>query len=95
MKVPELLTSKTLAEEFVKLLCDPYPSVTKVMESARRLGIDRSVPMMIIVFELGFRNAVDNMPPKICPYAKRNDLKGAIIAALEELYERESSDVAA
>lgn len=84
---PKELTFELMAQLFMDLLQDRYPSAVKVIKLAIKLGIEDEIISQVIVFTQ-FRDAVRNVAPKLYRNNKhRQELLNAYLDALEELDE--------
>ena len=82
---PPQLTYLNLADEFMKLVDDRYPSADKVLQASDRLGV-RSIEEKIIVIN-AFRDTVRQVALNRVyrSVQHRDEVFNAIIEALEEL----------
>ncbi len=85
IRFPKQLTYELIAQLFMQLVEDRYPSSVKIIKLARQLGIEEEIIAQIIVFSQ-FRDAVRQVAPKLYRSLNhRNDILSAHIEALEEL----------
>lgn len=85
--MPPQLTAENLAKQFMAFCSDRYPTEGKLMEIAAKLGIERSLEMMIIVFSLVFRDGIRevSLNQVFGTVENRNDKLGIIINFLDGL----------
>lgn len=85
---PKELTFEQVAKQFMALVGDRYPSGDKVLQTAAKLGIDKSVMAKIIVLSQ-LRDAIREvaLPQVYRSVQHRDELSTAIISALETLEE--------
>ncbi len=83
--VPEELEFELLAQQFMDLVEERYPTSMRIYRIAAELGIDEDILAQIIVFGQ-YRDAVREIAPRIYRNLQhRYDLLQALIEALEEL----------
>lgn len=84
---PKQLTFEKMAQLFMSLLEDRYPSPVKVLKLSKELGIDEELIAQILVFTQ-FRDAIRGVAPKLYRDNKhRQELLNAYMDTLEELDE--------
>lgn len=84
--IPRELNFESMAQAFMSLVEERYPTADKVLAFAKKLGIENDIRAQIIVFSQ-FRDAVravarDQIYRSV---QHRDEVLGAIIEALEEL----------
>ncbi len=87
-KIPgKNLTFELLAKGYIKLVEERYPSLTKVLQFAEKLGL-RELPTRIVILTQ-FRDATRQLAPRLYKTPKqRQDLLLVLIETLEELEEK-------
>jgi type III secretion protein W len=82
---PEDLDFEEMAEQFMQLVEEKYPTSGKVVRAGRELGIGEDLVAQVIVFEQ-FRDAIRQVAPRLYRNLQhRYDVLLALIEALEEL----------
>lgn len=82
---PSRLTFNYLAEIFMKLITERYPSPDKVLRLAQTLGISEELAAQIIIFT-AYRDALRGVSPRLFRSERqRQDLLTTILDALSEL----------
>lgn len=86
LDLPQQLSFELMAKQFMNLAAERYPSASKVLEGATRLGIDKWILAKIIVLSQ-FRDAIREvaMNQVYKSVQHRDELFMAIIEALEDL----------
>lgn len=88
MLLPSRINFEMLAKMFVAFLMERYPSMDKVFQLARKMGISADVLAQIILFTQ-MRDAVRGVAPKLYRSEQhRHDVLMSFIEALEELEEQ-------
>ncbi len=89
MKLPQQLTFENMANAFMELTADRYPSADKVLKLAKQLGIENSIELQIIIFGK-FRDAVRQVSRDYIfrSVQHRDEVLHAIIEALEDLEDK-------
>ncbi len=91
LPVPGELEFEGMAQEFMSLVDERYPSAMKVLRAADRFHVSQ-VPAQIIVFEQ-FRDAIRQVAPRIYRSLQhRYDLLMAILETLEDLEDELEED---
>jgi hypothetical protein len=87
LTIPPQLTSENLAKHFMAFCFDRYPTEGKLMDIAAKLGIDRSLELMILVFSLVFRDGMRevSVSEMFGTVENRNDKLGILINFLDGL----------
>jgi type III secretion protein W len=88
LNMPAQLTFELLAKQFVLLLQERYPSSDKILQGAKRLGIEDWILAKIIVFSQ-MRDAIREVAlhQLYRSIEHRNELYNSLIEALERLEE--------
>lgn len=87
LELTDELAFEKLAQEFIDLVEERYPSSSHIFKAASKLGIDRNTLAQIIIFQQ-YRDAVREVAPRIYRSLQhRFNLLMALIEALEELEE--------
>jgi type III secretion protein W len=96
--IPSGLNFETLAQAFMRLVDERYPSSPKILKTAEELALERDILAAIIIISQ-FRDAMRGVSPRVFKSLKDKDgLLEAIIKCLEELeeakeeHENEDSD---
>ena len=85
---PEDINFEKLAQIFVLLLAEKYPSIGRVLQMANQLGISDSVIAQAIVFS-NYRDSIRYVSPRLFKSEKqRQDLLQALVECVSELDER-------
>ncbi|MCI5052593.1 MAG: hypothetical protein MRY21_05595 [Simkaniaceae bacterium] len=83
--MPPRLNFELLAEQFMKLIAERYPSPDKVLRMAQLLGISEELLAQIIIFTQ-YRDAMRQVSPRLFRSERqRQDLLSTILDALSEL----------
>lgn len=86
LTVPKELNFENLSKGFMSLVAERYPTADKVMQQAKRLGVDTSIEAKIVAFTQ-FRDAIRQVSAQRIyrSIQHRDELSTAIIEALEGL----------
>jgi type III secretion protein W len=83
--LPKRLTFELLAQLFVKILQEKYPSPDKILRMANLLGINEEITAQIIIFSQ-YRDAMRGVSPRLFQTLKhRQDLLMTFIETISEL----------
>jgi type III secretion protein W len=90
--VPKSLNFEALAQAFMRLVNDRYPSSPKIIKTAEELALERDLMAAIIIISQ-FRDAMRGVSPRIFKSLKDKDgLLEIIIKCLEDLEEEVEGD---
>jgi type III secretion protein W len=85
------LSFEKLAQEFIKLVEERYPSVMKLFKQAEKLGMMDDLEKIIIFMQ--YRDAIRGLSPRLYKSTRhRQDLLLVILEALEDLEEEDEEE---
>lgn len=94
MEIPNQITFESMAKQFMSLAAERYPSASKVMQTAAKLGIEKwLIAKIIVISQLrdAIREVAMNQVYKSLQH--RDELYMAIIEALEDLEDQLEEEV--
>jgi len=92
LDLPGRLTYKLIAEQFMKLIAERYPSPDKIFKLATLLGISKELLAQIIVYTQ-YRDALRHVSPKLFKSDRhRQDLLKTLMDAISDLDDQLDDD---